>query len=187
MTEQIDQKNVEAALEKLKASWGWLIAIGIISLIGGLLCFANPFAATITVDYMAGLIFILVGITPIIQAFSARGWGGFFWTFGVGVLSLLIGVVLIRNPVAGAASLTVFVGVLLFLLGAAKIAFSLSMRPASGWGWVAVSGFFSIILGALIFSDFPWAAVTVLGLFLGVDLTFNGVALLLTGFALRKS
>ncbi|MCP4320074.1 MAG: HdeD family acid-resistance protein [Hyphomicrobiales bacterium] len=187
MTEQFDKKDIEQALEKLKASWGWLIAIGIVSLIGGFLCFANPFAATITVDYIAAFIFMLVGIGQIVQAFSVRGSGGFLWTLAVGILSLLVGVMLVGNPIAGAASLTVLVGILLFFLGAAKIAFSMSMRPASGWGWVTVSGIFSIVLGVLIFAEFPWAAATVLGLFLGVELTFNGVALLLTGFALRNS
>ena len=53
--------------------------------------------------------------------------------------------------------------------------------------WIVISAIFSIVLAILIFADFPWAAVTVLGLFLGVELTFNGVSLLMLGFALRKA
>ncbi|MEX3009059.1 HdeD family acid-resistance protein [Hoeflea sp. TYP-13] len=187
MTDLFDKKDVEEALEKLKASWGWLVAIGVISLIGGLLSFANPFAATMTVDYLVGFVFLFAGVVQIVQAFSVRGSGGFLWTLAVGILTLLVGAILVGNPIAGAASLTVLVGILLFFLGAAKIAFSMSMRPASGWGWVTLSGILSIVLGVIIFANFPWAAATVLGLFLGVELTFNGVTLLLTGFALRKS
>ncbi|MEM7385421.1 MAG: DUF308 domain-containing protein, partial [Verrucomicrobiota bacterium] len=66
MSEQFGQKDIEEALKKMKAAWGWLIVIGIISLVGGLLCFANPFAATLTVDYIAGFIFMLVGISQIV-------------------------------------------------------------------------------------------------------------------------
>lgn len=187
MTDQFDKKDIEEALKKLKASWGWLIVIGIISLIGGLLCFRNPFAATLTVDYIAGFMFMLVGISQIVQAFSQRGSSGFLWTLGIGILGVLVGVMLVGNPMAGIVSLTVLVGVLLLFLGGAKIAYAMSMRPASGWAWVLVSGIFSIILAVLIFSNFPWAAASVLGLFLGVELTFNGIALLLTGFALRNS
>ncbi|MDA4843721.1 HdeD family acid-resistance protein [Hoeflea poritis] len=187
MADPIDKKDIEEAVEKLKAAWGWLIAIGIISIIGGFFCFANPFAATLTVDYLAGFMFIFVGVAQIMQAFSTRGSGGFMWALGMGILSLLVGAVLVGNPIAGAVSLTIVVGVLLFFLGGAKIAYSMSMRPAAGWGWVALSGALSIILGVIIFSNFPWAAASVLGLFLGVELTFNGVALLLTGFALRKA
>ncbi|MEM6461629.1 MAG: HdeD family acid-resistance protein [Pseudomonadota bacterium] len=187
MTEQFDKKEIEEALEKLKGSWGWLIAIGIVSLIGGFLCFANPFAATITVDYIAGFMFMLIGIAQIFQGFSQRGSDGFLWTIGLGILGLIVGIMLVGNPMAGIVSLTVVVGVLLIFLGGAKIAFSFSMRPASGWFWVLISGIFSIILAVLIFSNFAWAAVTVLGIFLGVELIFNGVMLLMTGFALRNS
>ena len=186
MSDQIAKKDIEEALQKMKGAWGWLIAIGIISLIGGFLCFANPFAATLTVDYIAGFMFMLVGISQIVQAFSHRD-SGFLWTLGVGILGVIVGVMLVGNPMAGIVSLTVLVGVLLVFLGGAKIAYSISMRPASGWVWVLVSGIFSIILAVLIFSNFPWAAAAVLGLFLGVELTFNGIALILTGFALRNS
>ena len=186
MTE-FNEQQVEAALHKLKASWGWLVAIGIISIIGGLLCFANPFAATMTVDYLAGFMFILVGVTQIIQAFSVRGWGGFLWTLGVGVLAVLVGAVLVGQPIMGATYLTIMVAGLLVFMGVAKFAFSFSMRPEPGWLWVMLSGIISIILAILIFTNFPWSAVTVLGLFLGVELTFNGVMLLMTGLALRNS
>ncbi|MCY6380726.1 HdeD family acid-resistance protein [Hoeflea prorocentri] len=187
MSDQFDKKDIEEAIEKLKAAWGWLVAIGIISLIGGFLSFANPMQATLAVDYIAGFMFILVGVAQVIQAFSTRGAGDFMWTLGVGILTLLVGAVLVGNPVAGAASLTIIVAVLLIVLGGAKIAYSISMRPAAGWGWVTVSGIVSVFLGVLIFAEFPWAATSVLGLFLGVELTFNGVALLMTGLALRKS
>ena len=187
MAEEINKQQMEEAMQKLKASWGWLVAIGIISLIGGMLCFANPFAATLTVDYIAGFMFILVGVGQIIQAFSVRGWGGFLWTLGVGVLAVLVGAVLVGKPLLGAAYLTIMVAVLLLFLGGSKIAFSFSMRPQTGWFWVTLSGIFSIILAVLIFSNFPWSAVAVLGIFLGVELTFNGVMLLMTGLALRNS
>lgn len=187
MSDQFDKKDIEDAIEKLKAAWGWLIAIGIISLIGGFLSFANPVQATLAVDYIAGFMFMLVGIAQIVQAFSTRGTGDFVWTLGVGILTLLVGVALVGNPVAGAVSLTILVAILLILLGGAKIAYSMSMRPAAGWGWITVSGVLSVVLGIIIFAEFPWAATSVLGLFLGVELTFNGVALLMTGLALRRS
>lgn len=186
MVKQIDQKDIEEMMVKLKASWGWLIAFGIISLVGGFLCFSNPLEATITADYIAAFFFILLGVAQIVQAFSIREWGGFLWTIAVGLLTLLVGAVLIGNPVAGAASLTVLVGILMFLLGGAKIAYSMSLKPVSGWVWVLISGLLSVVLGIIIFTNFPWAAITVLGLFLGVELTFNGVTLLMTGWALRN-
>jgi len=186
MAEEINQKDIEKAMEKLKGSWGWLMLFGVISLIGGFLCFANPWAATIAADYLAGFFFLVLGIAQIVHSFSIREWGGFLWTIGVGILTLLVGAILVADPITGAVSLTVVVGILLFFLGGAKIAYSLSLRPMEGWVWVLVSGILSIVLGVLIFTNFPWAAAAVLGLFLGVELTFNGVTLLMTGWALRN-
>ena len=186
MAKQVDQKDIDEMMGKLKASWEWLVAFGVISLIGGFLCFANPLAATITADYLAGFFFLVLGVAQIVQTFSVREWSGFLWNIAVGLLTLLVGAVLVANPEFGAASLTVLVGVLLFLLGGAKTAYSVNLRPFSGWVWVLVSGLLSIVLGIIIFANFPWSAVTVLGLFLGVELTFNGVTLLMTGWSLRN-
>ncbi len=187
MTNEFDNKDMQEVFAKLKASWGWLMLFGLISLIGGFLSFSNPLEATVTVDYLVAFFFMLLGAVQIVQAFSNRGWGGFLWTLATGVLMIVVGGVLASNPTAGAASLTVLVAILLFLLGGSKIAYSFSMRPVAGWIWVLVSGVMSLVLGGLIVADFPWAATSVLGLFLGVELTFNGVTLLLTGWALRNS
>jgi uncharacterized membrane protein HdeD (DUF308 family) len=174
-------------LTRMKKAWGWLVVIGIISLIGGFLCFANPFGATITADYLAAFFFIIVGIGQLIQAFSMREWGGVIWSAILGVIAVLVGALMIKNPIEGAASLTLLVGVLLLIMGGAKIGYSLSMGSVPGRFWIVISGIFSIVLAILIFADFPWAAVTVLGLFLGVELIFNGVSLLMLGFALRNA
>ncbi|MBW8636929.1 HdeD family acid-resistance protein [Hoeflea sp. WL0058] len=174
-------------IQRLKKAWGWLVLLGVISLVGGILCFANPLKATIAAETLAAIFFILIGILQLAQAFSMQGWGGVLWSAIVGVVSVLVGAILIKNPLEGAATLTAMVGILMFVMGGFKIAYSFSLRSMAGWVWVLVSGILSIVIGIVIFADFPWAAVTVLGLFLGVELTFNGISLLMTGIALRNA
>src|SRR5690606_9838042 len=154
-------------------------------LVGGVLALFNPFAATLAATLMAGWAFVLLGVLQIVQSFQVKGWGGFLWALLFGLLSLAVGISLIYNPLAGMVSLTLLVAVLFLAFGVVKIMYAFSLRPISGWVWVLVSGLLSLALGILILADFPWAAVSVLGILLGVELISNGVLFLFVAFGLR--
>jgi len=172
--------------EKLRSSWIWLAILAVISIVGGLLALFNPFAATLAATLMAGWVFAILGVVQIVQSFQLRGWGGFLWALLFGVLTLLVGIALLANPLAGMVSLTLLVAVLFLVTGVIKIAYSFSLRPISGWGWVLASGIVSLVLGIMILGNFPWAAASVLGILLGVELLSNGVLFLLVALGLRK-
>lgn len=167
-------------------SWGWLVFVGVVSLVGGVLALARPFAATVTVVHLAGIFFVVMGILQIVHAFRMRGWGGFLWELVLGVVTFFVGIALFRNPFAGAVSLTILVGTLLFIMGLVKGLFALQMRPLGGWVWGLLSGIISVVLAIFIFANFPWSALTVLGIFLGVELISSGVWLILIGMAARR-
>lgn len=171
---------------KLRSAWVWIAILGAISLIGGVLALANPFAATFAAVLLAGWAFLLFGILQVVQAFQMRGWPGFLWTLLFGILTLAVGVALLANPVAGSISLTMLVAILFLVLGAVKVMYSFSLRPIGGWGWVLVSGILSIVLGVIILADFPWSATTVLGILLAVELLSNGIFMLLVALGLRS-
>ncbi|PSJ64373.1 HdeD family acid-resistance protein [Kumtagia ephedrae] len=174
-------------VQRLKSSWIWLAILGVISLIGGVLALANPFAATFAAVLLAGWTFLLFGILQIIQAFSVKDWPGFLWSLLLGVLTAAVGVSLLANPLAGAVSLTMLVAVLFVVLGVVKVMYAFSLRPVSGWVFALISGLLSILLGIVIFADYPWAATTVLGILLAVELLSNGVFLLMVAFGLRSA
>lgn len=176
-----------AHTQKLKTSWIWLAVLGVISLIGGILALLNPFAATLAAVLLAGWTFLLFGILQVIQAFSTPGWPGFLWSLLIGVVTLAVGASLLFNPTGGALSLTVLVAVLFLVLGAVKVMYAFSLRPISGWGFAALSGVISILLGVMILSNYPWSAATVLGILLAIELLSNGVFLLIVALGLRNA
>lgn len=171
---------------QLRSSWGWMALLAVISIVGGLLALFNPFAATLAATIMAGWVFAILGIFQIIHSFQTRGWGGFIWSLLFGVLTLLVGISLVANPLAGMVSLTLLVAVLFLVTGVIKIAYSLSLRPISGWGWVLASGIVSLVLGIMILANFPWSAASVLGILLGIELLSNGVLFLLVALGMRR-
>ena len=79
-------------------------------------------------------------------SFQVQGWGG-LWALLFGALSLVVGISLVFNPLAGMVSLTLLVAVLLLATGVTKLFYAFSLRPVTGWIWVLLSGLVSVILG----------------------------------------
>jgi uncharacterized membrane protein HdeD (DUF308 family) len=69
-------------------------------------------------------------------------------------------------------------------IGEAIMAFS--ARPEDGWGWVLFSAVTSILLGGLMFTQFPVAGAMAIGILLGLKLLFFGLMLVMISFKVRK-
>lgn len=177
---------VEGRRERLRDSSLWMGVMAVISLVGGIVALINPFAASVAAVFIAGWTFILFGALKIWVAFQDRGWGGFIWSLLLGALAVIVGISLLLDPVAGLISMTVLVGVLLIVIGGVKIMYAASLRPLSGWALALFSGALSILLGILIFADFQWAASSILGILLAVELISNGVFFLIVALGLRE-
>ena len=154
--------------------------LGIVMLVGGMLAFFNPFAASLTVTAVAGAAFLLAGLTQLWLAFSDHGdaLGGRVIGGLIGLAFVLFAVSLLLNPVAGLITLTLAVAGLFAVLGLLRLVYAVRMRPRHGWGWIAGAGLMSLALAGMIVLGLPGAAADVLGLFLGVDLTLSGIATL---------
>src|SRR5690606_8310804 len=83
-----------------KLSWGWMAALAVISIAGGVLSLVYPLLSTFAVTLMAGWAFIFLGVVQIIHSFSVKEWGGFLWALGLGILTLLVGISVVFNPLA---------------------------------------------------------------------------------------
>ncbi|MBE9008672.1 HdeD family acid-resistance protein [Pseudanabaenaceae cyanobacterium LEGE 13415] len=161
--------------QQTKPSGGWGIAAGIILVILGLIAFARPFYATIATTLAFGWLFIIAGIGQFIYAFGSRSAGQVIWKIALGILYLLAGIFLVGSPIAGALSVTLVLGITIFLQGVIQVFMAFQIRPARAWGGVLVSGLLGIILGIFIWSNFPFNAAWILGLFVGVSLLVNGI------------
>ena len=163
----------------------WMIA-GVISLFGGFFALANPLAATLTAELLAGWMFVAVGVMTMVSAFGDQGWGGRILSILIGLIILILGIDLIANPLAGVVSLTLVVAIGLIVMGVLRILLAFRSDFAQ-LRWVLIlSGAISLLLGAMILSNFPQSAALVLGVYLAVELISNGVSLIVLSLA-RKS
>lgn len=175
-------------LDKLTPDMGWkgLVVLGLVMLIGGVLAFLNPFAASLAAEAVAGAAFLTAGAMQLWFAVrdTSKTTGDRWLSGGLGAVLMLFALSLVLNPLAGLVTLTALVALFFTLIGAFRVALAWHMRPAQGWGWLMAAGAMSLILAALIVLSLPGGALGLLGLFLGIDLTVGGAVTL--GLAWRK-
>jgi uncharacterized membrane protein HdeD (DUF308 family) len=171
--------------DELRHNWGWFVALGLILLLLGLGCIAEAALATIFwVEFFAAVLCV-TGVLSIPHAFLSRRWGGFFLELFSGLLYLVIGFAILRHPLAGAAVATFLLSLVLIIGGAFRLAVGI-MAPLQHRIWVILNGLVTLALGLMIWNQWPWSAAWLIGLFIGIDLFFNGWSLIMLGLVARK-
>ena len=156
--------------------WKKLAILGAVMLIGGLMAFLNPFAASLAAEAVAGAAFLTAGVLLVWQAFTntTKNTGDRWMTGLLGAAFVLFAVSLVLNPLAGLVTLTFLVAIFFTVIGALRVGLAWHLRPAWGWGWIMMAGVLSLFLAALIVLGLPEAALGLLGILLGIDLTAAG-------------
>lgn len=160
---------------------------GIIFLLLGIAAITFPVFFTFGFEQLLGWIFVIGGFAQGIRAFKLWGTPGNYASLINGILSLIIGVLLLVYPLGGVLTLTLLLTVFFFIEGVFKIAFSISFKEYLNWGWLLLSGVLGIALAGIIWSGWPGTALWVLGLLVGINMIFFGVSLLSLASSARKA
>ena len=78
-------------IQGLQKNWGWLLALGIISIILGILALGSSAFFTIASMIFFGWILLIMGILELVYSFWQRHWGGFFLHLLNGILAGVAG------------------------------------------------------------------------------------------------
>lgn len=169
---------------RLHHCWAWFLGLGIVILIAGLVAIGSALIATLASVVLLSCLLMAGGVAQIVNAFMARSWRVFFLYLLGGVLHLVLGVLMIEHPIGAAAILTLMIAVAFFVGGILRIVYGLVER-FPGRGWVLLNGGITMLLGVAIWRQWPEASFWVIGLFVGIDLVFNGVSWIMLGLVLR--
>ncbi|TIO85277.1 MAG: HdeD family acid-resistance protein, partial [Mesorhizobium sp.] len=90
------------------------------------------------------------------------------------------------NPLLASAVLTFLLAVALIASGLLRAWVAWNHRPQQGWGWLLAAAIITILLGLIIAMGWPVNSLWVLGMFLAVDLVFQGWSFIATGLALKR-
>jgi uncharacterized membrane protein HdeD (DUF308 family) len=173
-------------LEPLRAKRGWIIALGVIYVIAGLIALGSIVMATIVSVFVVGIMMLIAGVAEVFHAFQIKTWGRFLLWLLLGALYIVAGFLTFENPLLAAALLTLLLAVSLIASGIMRIVLAFSLKEGMPWIWVVVSGVITVLLGLVILAHWPVASLYILGLFLGIDLIFAGAGWLAVGFGLKR-
>lgn len=185
MTDRPNETD-NSSIVPARPDWRWMLILGTLLIVGGVMAFVNPFAASLTAVGIAGGIFALGGAIQMWIAFRDEGGASGRWLSGLlGFLLLAFGVALIANPLAGIVSLTLMIAGFFIASGALRVWLGLHLRHHTGWGWLVGAGAISLALGVLMIIALPAEAGNLLGLFLAIDLLSTGIGLTALSLKMR--
>jgi uncharacterized membrane protein HdeD (DUF308 family) len=163
----------------------WYLLLGAILVIFGLVLLGSLGFATLTVVMLFGVLMMIGGVLHLIAAFKIFD-GGLRWLWALfGLLYIGAGYYAFKAPVTTAVVLTNLLAVALLIAGFIRIINAFMLKPMHGWGWTLFSGILTLITGVMILAT-PDSPFWVLGLFLGVDILFQGVNYLTFAAAIKN-
>ncbi len=172
-------------MPELARRWGLFVALGILLLVLGMAAIWYDVFTTVLTVTTLGVLLLAGGIIVLLHAGSSRKWSGFALHFLLGLLYMVLGFLLLRNPGIGALSLTMLMAAFFIASGVMRSIVAISVR-FSHWGWYLFSGLVSLALGVMIWLQWPLSGLFILGLFVGIELLLAGWTLIVLGFSARN-
>ena len=174
-------------IEIVRHASTWSIVWGVLLILFGMLAVGSPFIAAVAVNVVIAWLIILAGVVHLILAFHVHRTGSMIWKLLVGVAYLFFGAYLIMHPLLGVASLTLVLGSLFLVEGILDIILFFKMRSVGGSSWVLVDGIITLLLGLMIYMQWPSSSAWAIGTLVGVSMIISGVTRVMLSLAVRKA
>jgi uncharacterized membrane protein HdeD (DUF308 family) len=188
MSIDLERRPLAAALrhelDALRGNWFWFVLLGVALIFLGTVALGSVAITSLAAAVALGVLLVIGGVAECVGAFWCRCWSGFSFELLSGVLSVVVGLLFLRAPVSAMASLTLLAACFLMAGGLFKVVDALSHRFAA-WGWTLAGGVVDLVLGLMIWREWPSSALWVIGLYVGINLLFRGFNWVALGLALR--
>jgi uncharacterized membrane protein HdeD (DUF308 family) len=168
-------------LEGIKANAPLTIASGAILAVAGTFAILSPLVAGLSITVMVGAMLALGGISQCFLAFRAGAFGRGVLMLLIGLLMALTGFYMMTQPVAGLASITLILVGYFVVTGIVETVAALQLKPNQGWSWQLTNGIITLLLGIMLWRQFPLSGTWALGVLFGIKMVFSGWALIFIG------
>jgi uncharacterized membrane protein HdeD (DUF308 family) len=179
------QPSVLTGIEHVRRNWGWFLALGILLIVLGTIGIGSSVLVTLASVYFFGWLLLASGILEIVNSFVSRRWSGFFLNLLAGVLEIVVGFLIVTNPVEAATQLTLLLAAFFMVGGIFRVGAAVSLQFPN-WGWALLGGVVEFLLGIMIWERWPYDAVWFIGFCVALDLLFHGWGWVMFALAIRE-
>jgi uncharacterized membrane protein HdeD (DUF308 family) len=163
---------------------GLVVAVphGLLSVVAGVILLFKPGDSLATLAVIAGIFLLLDGILELVSSFmsSTRNRG---MVALLGVLTAIVGVLLIRHPIGGVTAVALLIGI--WLIAAGVIRFATAFEEYEHRGWYAFAGTMELIAGIVIVAN-PSIGYTTLAILVGIGFILNGIGMTALGWRMKE-
>jgi len=162
--------------DQINKNYNGSLLTGILLIVLGIVALALPTFSTIFAETWFAIILISAGAAKLAYAFQTRNNGGFVWKLFLSVLYIATGIMLFVYPLTGVITLTLLLGSFLLTEGVFELILAFGLRPQQNWTWVLIDGIITLLLGAMIWFQWPFNAPWLMGTLVGASILFTGIS-----------
>ena len=154
-----------------------VIIISVLLLLAGIVGITLPQFMSMAIGWFIGWLLAISGL--IVFYITWHGFRERWIAYLKSFVLIVIGLLILLNPVAGAAALGLMLAIYFLLDGFTGVAFGWEIRPLRGWGWLMFNGLLSLALAAIFIIGWPFTSTWLIGLLVGISLFLDGFTLLM--------
>lgn len=173
-------------MEEAKKNSGFLIFLGILTVIFGVVAIGSPLITGVAVAVFVGFLLLASGVARIVHALKSKQWGTGFWGTVIGVLGVAAGLLMIFRPLVGLVTMTMLIAIYFLVDGISEIIAAFKIKPDQGWGWVLFNGIIAVALGLMIWRQWPVSGRWAIGLLVGIHILITGWSMIILGTGARR-
>jgi uncharacterized membrane protein HdeD (DUF308 family) len=171
--------------EHIRQRWGWFLGLGIVLIVLGTTSLFYVYSSSLAAIAVLGWLMLLSGVVEGVYGFHARRWEGAFLQALGCVFGILVGLLVLTHPLAGALAWTLLFAAFFTVIGLYRIIAASYLRFRR-WGWVVADGVVTVVLGLLLWVNWPSSGTWFLGFALGIALIVRGWTNVVLALALAQ-
>ena len=154
----------------------WRIVVAAAFIVLGLFAIVEPAVAGLAAAVLVGWLLLFSGVAHAVGAFfvDRHGWSR-LWTVLLGLLYAVGGAYFVTHPLLGLGTLTLFLAAILIMEAAVRLMIYMRLRREGASGWLVVNAVITLLLGLVIWAQWPVSAIWAVGMMMGVNLLMTGL------------
>jgi len=173
-------------MEEAKKNSGFLIFLGILTVIFGVVAIGSPMITGVAVSVFVGFLLLASGVAQIIHALKSKQWGTGFWGTIIGLLGVVAGLLMIFRPMVGLVTMTMLLAIYFLVDGISEIIAAFKIKPDQGWGWLLFNGIVAVLLGFMIWRQWPVSGAWAIGVLVGIHILITGWSMIILGTGAKR-